>query len=64
MSRKIKHPVFDEDNPEWTKTDFAAATKFPRGLRLKNLKPAELARIRWKTRTSENTDQDSRIDPP
>jgi len=45
MSRKPKHPVFDEDNPEWTKGDFAAATKFPRGLRLKDLKPAELERI-------------------
>jgi uncharacterized protein (DUF4415 family) len=45
MSRKAKHPVFDEDNPEWTKADFAAATKFPRGVRLKNLKPAELGQI-------------------
>jgi uncharacterized protein (DUF4415 family) len=45
MSRKAKPPVFDEDNPEWTKADFAAATKFPRGVRLKDLKTNELIRI-------------------
>ena len=45
MSRKLKEPVFDDDNPEWTKADFAAATKFPGGLRLKDLKPGELERL-------------------
>ncbi len=45
MSKKAKPPVFDEDNPEWTKADFAAATKFPRGVRLKDLKRGELERI-------------------
>ena len=45
MPRKAKPPVFDEDNPEWTKADFAAATKFPRGVRLKDLKPSELVQI-------------------
>jgi uncharacterized protein (DUF4415 family) len=25
MSRKLKEPVFDDDNPEWTKADFAKA---------------------------------------
>jgi uncharacterized protein (DUF4415 family) len=25
MSRKSKEPVFDDDNPEWTKADFAKA---------------------------------------
>jgi uncharacterized protein (DUF4415 family) len=25
MSRKLKEPVFDDDNPEWTKEDFAKA---------------------------------------
>jgi uncharacterized protein (DUF4415 family) len=25
MSRKPKEPVFDDDNPEWTKADFAQA---------------------------------------
>jgi uncharacterized protein (DUF4415 family) len=25
MSRKSKEPVFDDDNPEWTKQDFAKA---------------------------------------
>jgi uncharacterized protein (DUF4415 family) len=23
MSRKLKEPIFDDDNPEWTKADFA-----------------------------------------
>jgi uncharacterized protein (DUF4415 family) len=45
MPRKPKPPVFDDDNPEWTKADFAKATKFPRGVRLKDLKPGELERI-------------------
>jgi uncharacterized protein (DUF4415 family) len=45
MSRKLKEPVFDDDNPEWTKADFARATKFPEGVRLKDLKPGELSRI-------------------
>jgi uncharacterized protein (DUF4415 family) len=45
MSRKPKEPIFDDDNPEWTKADFARATKFPEGVRLKDLKPSELARI-------------------
>jgi uncharacterized protein (DUF4415 family) len=25
MSRKLKEPVFDDDNPEWTEEDFAKA---------------------------------------
>jgi uncharacterized protein (DUF4415 family) len=25
MSRKLKEPIFDDDNPEWTKADFAKA---------------------------------------
>jgi uncharacterized protein (DUF4415 family) len=45
MSRKLKEPLFDDDNPEWTKADFAAATKFPRGVRLKDLKPGEFERL-------------------
>jgi uncharacterized protein (DUF4415 family) len=45
MSRKLKEPVFDDDNPEWTKADFAAATNFPSGVKLKDLKPAELDRL-------------------
>ncbi len=45
MPRKLKEPIFDDDNPEWTKADFAKATKFPAGVRLKDLKPGELARI-------------------
>jgi uncharacterized protein (DUF4415 family) len=45
MSRKLKEPIFDDDNPEWRKADFAKATKFSAGVRLKDLKPSELARI-------------------
>jgi uncharacterized protein (DUF4415 family) len=47
MSRKPKQSpvVFDDDNPEWTKADFARATKWPAGVRLKDLKPGELARL-------------------
>ena len=45
MPRKVKQPIFDDDNPEWTKADFAAATKFPGGVRLKDLKPSTLARV-------------------
>ena len=47
MPRKAKQPpvVFDDDNPEWTKEDFARATKWPAGVRLKDIKPGELARI-------------------
>jgi uncharacterized protein (DUF4415 family) len=45
MSRKLKAPIFDDDNPEWTEEDFAKATKFPAGVRLGDLKPGELARI-------------------
>jgi uncharacterized protein (DUF4415 family) len=48
MPRKTKPPVIDDDNPEWTKADFAAATKFPPGVRLKDLKPNALAQIRGK----------------
>jgi uncharacterized protein (DUF4415 family) len=45
MPRKAKEPVFDDDNPEWTEADFARATKFPSGIKLKDLKPGELARL-------------------
>jgi uncharacterized protein (DUF4415 family) len=45
MSRKAKRPAFDADNPEWTKADFTRATKFSAGVRLKDLKPSELARM-------------------
>jgi uncharacterized protein (DUF4415 family) len=44
MPRKAKDTVFDDDNPEWTKADFAKAAKFAKGVRLKDLKPSELAR--------------------
>jgi uncharacterized protein (DUF4415 family) len=47
MSRKTRQPpvIFDDDNPEWTKADFARATKWPAGVRLKDLKAGELARL-------------------
>ena len=45
MPRKAKPPVIDDENPEWTKADFAKAAKFSDGLRLRDLKPGELRRI-------------------
>jgi uncharacterized protein (DUF4415 family) len=45
MSWKAKEPVFDDDNPEWTKADFAKAAKFPAGLKLKDLQPGQLERL-------------------
>ena len=45
MSRKLKQPVFDDDNPEWSSEDFAAATRFERGIKAKDLTPAILARV-------------------
>jgi uncharacterized protein (DUF4415 family) len=45
MSRKLKEPVFDDDNPEWTEEDFAAATRFKGGIKAKDLTPEILARV-------------------
>ena len=49
MSRKLKKPDFDDpewdDNPEWTEADFAKAAKWPAGLRLQDVTPAQLAQI-------------------
>ena len=45
MSRKAKRSASEAENPEWTKADFARAAKFPAGMRLKDLKPGELARM-------------------
>jgi uncharacterized protein (DUF4415 family) len=45
MSWKAKEPVFDDDNPEWTKADFAKATKFSAGIKLKDLQPGQLERL-------------------
>ena len=45
MAKKPNPYLIDDENPEWTKADFARATKFPEGVRLKDLKPSELARI-------------------
>jgi uncharacterized protein (DUF4415 family) len=45
MSRKAKRPASEAENPEWTKADFARAAKFPAGVRLKDLKLGELARM-------------------
>ena len=45
MPRKAKRPSFATENPEWTKADFARAAKLPAGVRLKDLKPGELARM-------------------
>jgi uncharacterized protein (DUF4415 family) len=45
MSRKLKEPVFDDDNPEWTKSDFAMATHFKDGIKATDLTPEILARV-------------------
>ena len=42
MSRKTKQSAVDE-NPEWTRADFAKAAKFPAGVRLKDIKSNQLA---------------------
>jgi uncharacterized protein (DUF4415 family) len=47
MARK-KTPTPDAENPEWTRSDFARATKFPGGIRLKDLTPAKVRRGRPK----------------
>lgn len=41
MSRKAKQST--DENPEWTQADFAKATKFAAGVRLKDIKPSQLA---------------------
>jgi uncharacterized protein (DUF4415 family) len=45
MSRKTRRPVLGKENPEWTREDFAKATKFPAGVRLSDMKPAQLASL-------------------
>ena len=45
MSRKTRQPAPDKENPEWTREDFAKATKFPAGVRLSDMKPAQLASL-------------------
>lgn len=45
MSRKIRQPAPDKENPEWTREDFAKATRFPAGVRLSDIKPAHLASL-------------------
>jgi uncharacterized protein (DUF4415 family) len=44
MSRKLKEPIFDDDNPEWTEADFAKAR------RPEEVLPAELLSQFKKTR--------------
>lgn len=46
MSRKSKEPVFDDDNPEWTEEDFARAVHFDPPIKVKDLTPEMLARVR------------------
>ena len=50
MPRKIKEPVFDEDNPEWTAEDFARATRFPDGIKAKDITPEILEMVSRNTR--------------
>jgi hypothetical protein len=45
MPRKAKRSAAGADNPEWIRADFERAAKFPAGVRLKDLKPGELARM-------------------
>jgi uncharacterized protein (DUF4415 family) len=45
MPRKLKEPVFDDDNPEWTEEDFAIATRFEPSIKAKDLTPEILARV-------------------
>jgi hypothetical protein len=45
MTRKLKAPVFDDDNPEWTEDDFANATHFEGGIKATDLTPEILARV-------------------
>jgi uncharacterized protein (DUF4415 family) len=45
MPRKTKEPVFDDDNPEWTKADFAKAARFD-GVKMKDLTREMLARVK------------------
>ena len=42
MSRKTKQAT-KEENPEWTRADFARAAKFTAGVKLKDIKPSRLA---------------------
>jgi len=42
MSRKTKQSNPDE-NPEWTRADFARAAKFTAGVKLKDIKPGQFA---------------------
>jgi uncharacterized protein (DUF4415 family) len=46
MPRKAKEVVFDDENPEWTKADFAKATRFAGGIKMKDLTPETLARVK------------------
>jgi len=45
MSRKLKEPVLDEDNPEWTEEDFLVATRFEGDIKATDLTPEILARV-------------------
>jgi uncharacterized protein (DUF4415 family) len=49
VSRKLKGPVFDNDNPEWTEKDFARATSFD-GVMMRDITPAMLAKVRRNSR--------------
>lgn len=43
--KKLKEPVFNDDNPEWTEEDFAIATKFEPGIKMSEITPEILARV-------------------
>src|SRR5262245_295005 len=46
MSRKKSEPIFTDDNPEWTKADFARAERLPPGTTMEELGKMLAARQR------------------
>ena len=44
VAENTRRSTVDRENPEWTREDFAKATKFPAGIRLGDVKPARLKR--------------------
>jgi len=41
----LKESIFDDDNPEWTKEDFAIATHFDPPIKMSEITPEILARV-------------------
>lgn len=45
MPRKPPEPAFEDDNPEWTKEDFARAVRFDPPVRLSDIDPAQFEKL-------------------